>query len=292
MLSGMQRRMLEERGLKRGHSDVAQSYMSTREEIDQFLPESSITWKDIPIEPSNEVIKFPVLNLDAADRIFSYSIENNLPEAFGVVLWNSSYRMINEIKDLSTKQDKGLQGLSICDLGCGTGLLSLVAYSLGASKVIGLDFNAFSLRIAEMSFERNRNFLWSNRPLSQTVVFQRFDLEDMDNPVPPCDILLISDMLYTASLAKAVAKRTFDAITDCNHDITVYITDPLRSTTRVFLLELEKLYKDHVKQGQSLVYWDEKSLKIFQTFYHEYQDMKKLGISHLFVVNRSLIEFR
>lgn len=44
----------------------------------------------------------------------------------------------------------------ICDLGCGTGILSLVAYKNGVSKITAIDNDVTSLEVAQETFELNQ----------------------------------------------------------------------------------------------------------------------------------------
>lgn len=44
---------------------------------------------------------------------------------------------------------------TLCDLGCGTGILGIAAEKLGASKVWGCDFDPQAVRVAKENIERN-----------------------------------------------------------------------------------------------------------------------------------------
>lgn len=52
---------------------------------------------------------------------------------------------------------KRLDGLRFLDVGCGSGLSSLAAYRMGASKVIGFDLDPFSVKSCEYLREREGN---------------------------------------------------------------------------------------------------------------------------------------
>jgi SAM-dependent methyltransferase len=47
-----------------------------------------------------------------------------------------------------------LAGLSFLDVGCGSGLFSIAAYRLGASRVVGLDVNPWCIETSESNRER------------------------------------------------------------------------------------------------------------------------------------------
>lgn len=50
-----------------------------------------------------------------------------------------------------------LDGLTFLDIGCGSGLFSLAAYRLGASEIVGFDFDPFSVKCCEYLKERDGN---------------------------------------------------------------------------------------------------------------------------------------
>src|SRR5262249_24854969 len=55
----------------------------------------------------------------------------------------------------SLLQRDTLRGLSFLDVGCGSGLFSIAAYKLGASRVVGIDINPRCITVSE----RNRDYL-------------------------------------------------------------------------------------------------------------------------------------
>lgn len=48
------------------------------------------------------------------------------------------------------------KGMRVLDIGCGSGILSLAAAKLGASEVIGVDFDADAVAVARANIEKNR----------------------------------------------------------------------------------------------------------------------------------------
>jgi len=50
-----------------------------------------------------------------------------------------------------------LDGLSFIDIGCGSGLFSLAAYRLGASKIVSFDLDPFSVKCCEYLKEKEGN---------------------------------------------------------------------------------------------------------------------------------------
>jgi SAM-dependent methyltransferase len=55
---------------------------------------------------------------------------------------------------LSLLREDSLAGLSFLDVGCGSGLFSIAAYQLGASRVVGLDVNPRCIEISQNNRER------------------------------------------------------------------------------------------------------------------------------------------
>lgn len=70
------------------------------------------------------------------------------------------------VQSLSTLlQRDTLQGVDFLDVGCGSGLFSIAAYLLGATRVIGIDINSQCIAVSE----RNRDRLAPKAP----IIFQK-----------------------------------------------------------------------------------------------------------------------
>jgi 2-polyprenyl-6-hydroxyphenyl methylase/3-demethylubiquinone-9 3-methyltransferase len=61
----------------------------------------------------------------------------------------------------SLLEEKSLSGRSFLDVGCGSGLFSIAAHQLGATKVIGIDVNPRCIEISQA----NRDFLVPGAPI-------------------------------------------------------------------------------------------------------------------------------
>jgi putative methylase len=77
-----------------------------------------------------------------------------------------------------------IEGRSVCDPGCGTGILSIGAALLGAVKVTGLDIDGDAIRIAEEN-------------AAQAGVHPRFIEGDVTDPgcirqIPACDTVVMN----------------------------------------------------------------------------------------------------
>lgn len=75
--------------------------------------------------------------------VHSYLNEDRIKEA------------MNSLSDFLGLQK--LDGLSFLDIGCGSGLFSLAAYKLGASKVVSFDFDPRSVKCCEYLKEKEGN---------------------------------------------------------------------------------------------------------------------------------------
>lgn len=65
-----------------------------------------------------------------------------------------------------------IEGKSVCDLGCGTGRLTIGAALLGAERVIGIDIDALALEVAEKNAES----------AGVEVEWRKADVREIDSP--------------------------------------------------------------------------------------------------------------
>jgi len=244
---------------------------ATRHGVHMLLDGSNLKWT--PYVGPYSKHRFEVAETVDIDPVINYTIENDLPEPFGIVTWNSSFVAADvldrELYLLRLSHVNGQGGDSsklqrhqskksnetahdfktVCDLGCGTCLTSLVCFSHGLN-VKALDFNTLSLQLGEMSYNRYVNSL--NTDDSSTtrypndhipgISFHEFDMENADQyPLPACDILIISDVTYYEPLAVSAAFRAVEAIV--MHDASVLITDPGRNTASTLLQQLQRLIR-------------------------------------------------
>ena len=126
-----------------------------------------------------------------------------------------------------------LAGFRVCELGCGTGMCSLTAAASGAT-VLATDIDplALSLTAAAAAVQH------------LSAVTQAFDVLDTRTPVPPTDILVLSDVFVTSSLARAHARRVGEAL-DQPSLRCVLVVDPCRTTRNDFLDELAAIGVRH-----------------------------------------------
>jgi len=104
-------------------------------------------------------------------------------------------------------------GVNVVDAGAGTGLISLAAARRGA-KVLALDHDPIALQLLAAAAARQ----------SLRVETMVFDLT-AGQPLPRCDLLILSDLLYQRDFALVVAGRAVEAV---RQGARVLVADPGR----------------------------------------------------------------
>lgn len=200
--------------------------------------------------------KIEVLEVTDMDSLITKAITEGSIEPFGAVSWKSSEIAVMQ---LDYKYRNGLNNKIICDIGCGTGIVTCASVALGATYVHSLDLNEDSLCLTRMAVEKilqpgfcnlDKNTVYQTSPreqnqmkplnyLSEICTLSTFDLLEVDNnyvklPIN-CNIVVMSDICYYPDLARAAAKRAVEAFIN---GADVLVTDPGRSTQKDFLQEL------------------------------------------------------
>lgn len=233
-------RALRRAPISRGISSISSPFSIESEAIECMIDRSKVVWAVKQLTPSASI---EFAEAQDGDEIMNYCIERNWPEAFGIVSWESSLSILPileaKIKEL---KDNGHLDVVVCDVGCGTGLLTSAAFAYGAKTVISLDYNVFSLHFARRTFLRNIASVRSltNPSLSeQDVHFKYFDLSDFSISLPRANIYVFSDILYTDDLAKLVARRIESVLGQMSDSNTFcLVSDPKRKSAQVFISEL------------------------------------------------------
>jgi ribosomal protein L11 methyltransferase len=75
--------------------------------------------------------------------------------AFGTGHHATTATVLRKTADLALLWGKEGRKWSVCDLGCGTGILGIAARKLGADKVWGCDFDPLAVKVAKGNIERN-----------------------------------------------------------------------------------------------------------------------------------------
>lgn len=141
---------------------------------------------------------------------------------YGLLLWESAVVLAGAV----SRRPQVLAGRSVLELGCGTGLVGLVAASLGA-VVLQTDHEPAALTIAAENARRNgiggiRRLIadWRRWPVDE-----RFD------------VILGADVLYEPALHDDVARILSACLAP---DGLVLLADPGRPGTLAFLGRLER----------------------------------------------------
>lgn len=130
------------------------------------------------------------------------------------------------------------KGQRVLELGAGTGLCSLTAASSGAASVLATDVSELALQ------------LLSSAAAEQGLAVRTARLDALDassQPLPPADLLVLSDLFVTEELARGHARRCAEAL--ASGYSRVLVVDPGRSTREGFLRELEALGLAHEHEG-------------------------------------------
>lgn len=78
-----------------------------------------------------------------------YDIIINPKMAFGTAHHETTYMMITQMRDISWK------GKSVLDLGCGTGVLAILAKMMGATDILAIDVDKYSYENTLENLEKN-----------------------------------------------------------------------------------------------------------------------------------------
>ena len=163
----------------------------------------------------------------------------NAGDPYGAVLWPASSAVAEQLLERYSE----LQGLTILELGAGTGLVSIVAAMAGASRVMATDYEPIPLTLLEYAAEHLNKFNndkdGTPKELMSIVETFHFDMCDEDTPLPRADIVVAADIMYEPHTGKAMARRAFEAL---HQKSRVIIGDsPGRPGRPAFLKELKRL---------------------------------------------------
>ena len=172
------------------------------------------------------------LALDEAPTDMSLTLSHADP--YGAVLWPAATAVARTIL---LEKHKWLENKVVCELGAGTGLVSLAAAAGGASKVIATDYESIPLKLLEYA-QMNLNPLISTQ--NNCIETRLLDLclyESM--PLPEADVYLTADVMYEPKTGQALAHRVVEAL---QRGSRVLIGDsPGRAGRPAFLKELHRL---------------------------------------------------
>lgn len=119
-----------------------------------------------------------------------------------------------------------LRNSRMVEVGSGTGLCSLALASCGAS-VLATDVDKEALSIVGIAAKACGH--------SSLIRTEFFDVLDRSSALPMGDVMVAADVMYSASLARGLARRCAEAL---SMGMRVLVADPGRPTRRDFDAEL------------------------------------------------------
>lgn len=111
----------------------------------------NINWESnfSPVNVENQVLIKAPFHSDLDINKYQYLIEINPKMSFGTGHHPTTYLMIQELLKLDLKEKQ------ILDMGCGTGILTVLAVKMGASRAIGVEIDPYSALNAGEAIEVN-----------------------------------------------------------------------------------------------------------------------------------------
>jgi predicted nicotinamide N-methyase len=135
-------------------------------------------------------------------------------DPYGAVLWPAS----SAVSDYIMTQ-MSLEGLTVLELGTGTGLCAIAAALGGASKVLATDYEEIPLRLLEYAVQHVNNFKGGDKGKeedrrSKLSVIETgfFDICNHDVSLPIADVVIAADIMYEPKTGIAAAIRTVEAL--------------------------------------------------------------------------------
>jgi predicted nicotinamide N-methyase len=151
-----------------------------------------------PTKTKTIALSFPKRTISIV-QVDDYSWWEKADNPYGGKLWPSALGIANYLLE----SDAIGASTRVLELGCGTGLPSLVAASLGAS-VVATDISTVVLQLLQAGWK-------GCHPRKGSLSSQLFDVKNAITPLPQADIVIASAVLYDADLAKALAHRVIEA---------------------------------------------------------------------------------
>mmetsp|Transcript_17852 Transcript_17852/g.39066 ORF Transcript_17852/g.39066 Transcript_17852/m.39066 type:complete len:368 (+) Transcript_17852:282-1385(+) len=127
----------------------------------------------------------------------------------GVAVWNSSLLLTRLLDAISAQEIKQpmlrqgssfLKGKTVMELGCGTGLASLAAAKLGASRVIATDGNSEVVQLTKFNIDKNN--LVDNVEAAEL----KWGLLNAADFFDEADIIIGSDLTYNSGTWRVLAE--------------------------------------------------------------------------------------
>mmetsp|Transcript_32286 Transcript_32286/g.47359 ORF Transcript_32286/g.47359 Transcript_32286/m.47359 type:complete len:487 (-) Transcript_32286:46-1506(-) len=220
-----------------------------------------ITLLEATADAQDELVDELILHHDDDDEMKKgqkpkKELKINSGDVYGAVLWPSSLAVANyllfnttnnnDANDNRKGQQFPLKGLTILELGAGTGLVSLVASRIGgASNVIATDYETLPLELLKYaSLRLNPTKTATNTSMNVQTAF--LDICDTTKPLPYADIIVAADVLYESKTGIALAKRIVSEGLQTHNSRIIIGCSRGRKGRKSFLQELKRLLPDHL----------------------------------------------
>ena len=166
-------------------------------------------------------------------------------DPFGLVTWPGSVVAAQQLLHHSAFYD--MKQSTVVVLGAGTGLEAQAVAMLGVKKVIATDIHPTTLELIQYGAKQ--------AGLSHIIQTQYLDLFGTV-PIPPCDLLLAADVLYSTTLAMQVGER-IRQVMQWKQPPRVLVTDSQRFQGTDFCPNLKNALADNTFG------WEEQQLMQF-----------------------------
>mmetsp|Transcript_26681 Transcript_26681/g.37601 ORF Transcript_26681/g.37601 Transcript_26681/m.37601 type:complete len:322 (-) Transcript_26681:74-1039(-) len=177
-----------------------------------------------------------LVNMALEEDIEGQSQKLTSGDPYGAVLWPAASAISEYLLKNIGKGTQPLKGLTILELGAGTGLVSISAALGGADRVIATDYEEIPLALLSYAAE---NLNLRGAVLSKTIETVNLDMCNFDDPLPEADIVVCADVMYEPKTGRAVAVRVVEAL---ERGSRVLVGDsPGRAGRPAFMEELRRL---------------------------------------------------
>ena len=195
---------------------------------------------------------------DAQGQVMAMVNQKPMLDPFGLVSWPGS---VLAARELYQNAEEAVVNQTVVVFGAGVGVETQAAAMLGPKQVIATDIHPTTLQQLEYGVAHNDR-IPSTKNFVKTQVLDLF-LTKNEQPIPPCDLLVVADVLYSEQLASQVCRRCAEAL-EANPNIKILITDSQRFVP-TFIDELnEGLASVSVTTPSPVARWKLETMKNFE----------------------------
>jgi predicted nicotinamide N-methyase len=176
------------------------------------------------------------------------------PLPYWAFAWSGGLGIVRYLDD----HPEEVAGRAVVDVGSGSGLCAIVAARLGAASVLAMDVDPFAAAAVELNARANR----------VRVKFNGRDV--LDEPPPPCDLLLAGDVSYERPMAERMTAWLRAA---ADGGARVLLGDPGRA---YLLAGLERLAAYRVRTSREIeeAEFTDATVFLFPAFLPDAQDVR------------------